>query len=68
MKFRYFLCFSVSLKLTLGLGDYCLHQANGSSLNDSFGEDLLHHNLCIIAIFFLSFDIFVRCKSQLQKF
>ena len=46
MKFRYFLCFSVSLKLTLA--DYCLDQANSSSLNDSFGEDLVHHNPRII--------------------
>ena len=30
MKFRYFLGFSVSLELTLG--DYCLEQANSSSL------------------------------------
>ena len=55
MKFRYFLCFSVSLELTLG--DYSLGQANSSSLNDSFGEDLLQCNSCVIATLFLSFDI-----------
>ena len=49
MKFRYFLRYAVSSELTLG--DYCLDQANSSSLNDSFGEDLLRHNPCIIALF-----------------
>ena len=29
MKFRYFLCFLVSVELTLG--DYCLDQTNSSS-------------------------------------
>ena len=28
---------------------------------------VLHHDLCIIAILFLNVDIFVCCKSQLQK-
>ena len=62
MKFRYFLCFSVSLELTLG--DYCLDQANSSSLNDSLGEDRLHHNSCIIAIllFYLR-----SCHASLSK-
>ena len=58
MKFRYLFYFSVSLELTLE--DNCLDQANNSGLNNSFGEDLLHHNPCIITIIlFLSFDIFV---------
>ena len=66
MKFRYFLYFSVSLELTL-IG-YCLYEANSFSLNDSFGEDLLHLNPCIIAIiFFFSVEYFVCYKSQLQK-
>ena len=65
MKFRYFFLLFSFLELTLG--DYCLDQANSSSLEDSFGKDLLHHNPCIIAILLLSFDIFVYCKSQLQR-
>ena len=52
MKFWYFLHFLVSLKLTLI--DSCLDQANSSSLNDGFEEDLLHRNPCII----------VGCPSQ----
>ena len=62
MKLRYFLRFSVSLELTLQ--GYCLDQANSSGLNDSFGENLLHHNPCIIAILFLSFDGFVCFVSN----
>ena len=65
MKFRYFLCFSVSLELTLG--DYCLDQANSSSPNDSLGENLLQHNPCIRAILFLSFDIFVCFVSNYRE-
>ena len=36
MKFRYFLGFLVSSELTLG--DYCLDQANSSSLNQCFSN------------------------------
>ena len=65
MKFQYFLCFLVFLELILG--NFCLDRANSSSLNDSFEEDLLHHNTCIIAIFFLNFDMFVCFVSSYRE-
>ena len=53
--------------IELTLGDYCLDQANSSSLNDSFRKNLLHLIPCLIAILFLSFDTSIYCKSQLQN-